>query len=101
MSITEASPKIKDDKRTYYALFDIKEELFQRLEFESEDDQTVYISAYTEGSVQRYPECSQKSDFSYLNFTHDRAYQVVSPLDEYFHLEPLEMKAGEKLGATI
>ena len=47
MGWTTGNPDVRDEKMSYIALFEVEGELNARVNIHSEEDQTVYISAYS------------------------------------------------------
>ena len=102
--MTHGNPDVQDEHLTYYAAFEVEtpEQLNRRFTFESDDDQTVYISAYTyDDQHVRNGGCTNYSQNSFMYFTHDKTYEWLYPMYGYSHFEPLEMKAGQKLDADL
>jgi len=50
MSWTSGNPDVRDEKMSYFALFDINGKFEKRVEMTSDEEQTVYISAYSYNS---------------------------------------------------
>ncbi len=50
MNWTSGNPDVRDEKMSYFALFDINGKFDSRVEMKSEEEQTVYISAYSYNS---------------------------------------------------
>ena len=103
-SMTWGNPDVKDQHMTYFARFDVEtpEEIEERMTFISPVDQTVYISAYTYDTQHiRNGACDQTQEGSYLYFIDDKTNEWIYPFWGYNHVQPINMKAGERIGGRL
>lgn len=101
---TNGNPDVYDEHMTYFAKFNVFTPMkkIEKMSIVSNQDQTVYISAYTYNSQHiRNGECGLSKEFSIMKFWNDKTKEWIYPMYDNNHVEPIEMKAGEVIAGIL